>query len=156
MLQDINLLLLLLVVLLYFINFLILKGKRKNKLYEKYSVKDLTVLLSKLSLDMNNQVLSLETEKHNEILKLMKYQSFNLWGIKIIINLSDKVDVLDQINYNENIPIYFENDKLIMDVGNDFEEIIRIVKVIFSCLVQFDSDFYFNCSFKKKSVNSLR
>ena len=153
---DINLFLFFSIIILFITNIFVNKQKRKNKLYTKIKILDLLPLLIKLSRDMNNQILALETSAGENILKLIKYQSLNIWGIKIVIDVSDEENFINFLHYKKMLSYNFENDHLSIDVGNNYEEIIHVLKSIFINICNFDSAFTFNCLFEKKSVHFLQ
>ena len=153
---DINLFLFFSIIILFITNIFVNKQKRKNKLYTKIKILDLLPLLIKLSRDMNNQILALETPAGENILKLIKYQSLNIWGIKIVIDVSDEENIMNLLHYKRMLSYNLENDHLSIDVGNNYEEIIHVLKSIFINICNFDSAFTFNCLFEKKSAHFLQ
>lgn len=126
--NNINVLSIILILILYYTQYKIsvLKRHRVKKVKVKYS--DLLSVLKILSLDMNNQGMDVYYD-NNQLLKLVKYQIDNKWGIKIILNFDGNLEVYEfaigklsdhniQYNYNNKTSDPF----IEIDIKNNLEE----------------------------------
>lgn len=153
-----NIVLIISIIIVYFINFLILKRNAKPINYVEYDLNKLSQLLLELSFSFNNQILEIKKNQKDLKLYLKKYQEDRFWKIKIIIEdideelLSRLKKVLADNVYDLNIKsskLGFKNIEIFCENNlGQIEEIInRLSDLIY---INDEKPFYF--IFTKKSV----
>lgn len=126
--------------------------------YHNVSINDLFKIISELSLSMNNQVLEIRN-LGNTLIQLRKYQVYNRWGIRILTNSLDEAFKHSFVKFlSEKMISYQVNSEqekyysLDIDVKNDLQMTMEIIRLIFSDFYQLRDFLLFSCVYTKRSV----
>jgi hypothetical protein len=126
--------------------------------YHNVSISDLFKIISELSLNMNNQILEVKNLGMT-LVQLIKYQDYNKWGIRILtVSLDDEQKSNIEEFLNEKMTyyqIYFEQGncyKLDIDVKNNIQMTVEILKFLFVSFYQLKDTSLFSCVYTKSSV----
>lgn len=150
-----NFCLLIVFLLLYVINFIILKRNSNLISHRVNNLESSKEVLQELSLDFNHQVLELSYSKKKSNIFLEKYQEDKNWYIKIIVMEINKNDLNGVTNYLSSLDYTYQEvwnlNKIHIINLSDINIIIKILKSLSEIIYkEIDSDFIF--TFTKKSV----
>ena len=126
--------------------------------YHNVSISDLFKIISELSLNMNNQILEIKNFGKT-LVQLIKYQDSNKWGIRILTVFSDdqqKSNIEEFLSDKTmHYQIYFEQEncyKLDIDVKNNIQMSVDILKFLFVSFYQLEDTSHFSCVYTKRSI----